>query len=103
VCIRYRGNVCTEPLPSNDRGISSEPSRYLEKIDTQTDGRDFLIRPLRWAQVPRYVYVPSFIKIGSGIQKLIGGDTQTATSSHKPTLFFQNKESGLKMSSCPCA
>jgi hypothetical protein len=20
VCIRYRGNVCTEPLPSNDRG-----------------------------------------------------------------------------------
>jgi hypothetical protein len=23
------------------------------------------------------IYVPSFIKIGSGIQKLIGGDTQT--------------------------
>jgi hypothetical protein len=20
-CVRYRGNVCTEPLPSNDRGI----------------------------------------------------------------------------------
>jgi hypothetical protein len=26
------------------------------------------------------IYVPSFIKIGSGVQKLIrGGDTQTAT------------------------
>jgi hypothetical protein len=44
------------------------------------------------------IYVPSFIKIGSGIHKLIG-DTQThigtATGSHKPTLFFQNKESRL--------
>jgi hypothetical protein len=48
------------------------------------------------------IYLPSLIKIGSGIQKLIGGDTQThthtqtnthihtraATWSHKPTLFF---------------
>jgi hypothetical protein len=42
------------------------------------------------------IYVPSFIKIGSGIQKLIGRDTQTATWSHNPTLFYQNKESGLK-------
>jgi hypothetical protein len=25
------------------------------------------------------IYVPSFIKIGSGVQKLIVGDTQTAT------------------------
>jgi hypothetical protein len=25
------------------------------------------------------IYIPNFIKIGSGIQKLIGGDTQTAT------------------------
>jgi hypothetical protein len=25
------------------------------------------------------IYVSSFIKIGSGIQKLIGGDTQTHT------------------------
>jgi hypothetical protein len=23
------------------------------------------------------IYMPSFIKIGSGVQKLIGGDTQT--------------------------
>jgi hypothetical protein len=25
MCIRYRGNVSTEPLPSNDRGIFTEP------------------------------------------------------------------------------
>jgi hypothetical protein len=25
VCIRYRGNVSTEPLPSNNRGIFTEP------------------------------------------------------------------------------
>jgi hypothetical protein len=45
------------------------------------------------------IYVPSFVKIDSGIQKLIGADThtQTETRSHKPTLFFQNKESRLKM------
>jgi hypothetical protein len=46
------------------------------------------------------IYVPSFIKIGSGVQKLIGGytdtHTRTVTRSHTPTLFFQNKESRLK-------
>jgi hypothetical protein len=46
------------------------------------------------------VYVPSFIKIGSGIQKFIE-DTQThthtATWSHEPTLFFQNKENSNKI------
>jgi hypothetical protein len=46
------------------------------------------------------IYVPSFIKIGSDIQKLIcgGGDihTQTARWSHKPTVFLQNKGSRLK-------
>jgi hypothetical protein len=31
-------------------------------------------------------FMPSWIKIGSGIQKLIGGDTQTGWRSHKPTL-----------------
>jgi hypothetical protein len=79
VCIHYRGNVCTEPLPSNDRGIYTEPLPSNDKgifteplssngkgiftgplpsndtgihIQTQTDAKDFLIRPLRWAQVP---------------------------------------------------
>jgi hypothetical protein len=50
------------------------------------------------------IYVPSFIKIGSSVQKLMGGgggytETRTAKWSHKPTLFFQNKESRLKNSS----
>jgi hypothetical protein len=42
VCIRYRGNVSNEPLPSNDRGIYTEPSRCLATTGryTQTDGRD---------------------------------------------------------------
>jgi hypothetical protein len=32
------------------------------------------------------IYVPSFIKIGSGVQKLMwGGDTQTHTHTHKAT------------------
>jgi hypothetical protein len=46
--------------------------------------------------------IPSFIKIGSGIQKLIGGDTHTHRHTHKEhgvligvLLFFQNKESRL--------
>jgi hypothetical protein len=36
------------------------------------------------------IYIPSFIKIGSAIQKLIGGDTQTQTArrSHKPNFIF---------------
>jgi hypothetical protein len=47
------------------------------------------------------IYVPSFIKISSGFQKLIGG---IHTHTHRQQrdlisllLFFQNKESGLKM------
>jgi hypothetical protein len=53
VCIRYIGNVSTEPLPSHDRGIFTEP-------------------------------LPSNDR----------GHTQTATWSHKPTLFFQNRKIG---------
>jgi hypothetical protein len=36
------------------------------------------------------LYIPSFIKIGSGIRKLMGGGTQTQTAwrSHKPTYIF---------------
>jgi hypothetical protein len=44
------------------------------------------------------IYVPSFIKIGSGIPKLIG-DTQTHRQQGdliRVLLFFQNKESRLK-------
>jgi hypothetical protein len=59
LCIRYRGNVSTEPLPSNDRGIFTEPLRSNDK----------------------------------GIHWHIHTHTQTATWSHKPTVFFLNKES----------
>jgi hypothetical protein len=34
------------------------------------------------------IYIPSFIKIGSGIQKLIRGDIQTEWRSHKPAFNF---------------
>jgi hypothetical protein len=35
------------------------------------------------------IYVPGFIKIGSGIQRLMGGHRHTYrhTATHKPTLF----------------
>jgi hypothetical protein len=37
------------------------------------------------------IYIPSFIKIGSAIKKLMGEgytDTQAAWRSHKPTFIF---------------
>jgi hypothetical protein len=46
------------------------------------------------------MYIPSFIKTGSGIQKLIGGDAQTHRQHGDRInllLCFQNKESRLKM------
>jgi hypothetical protein len=51
VCIRYCSNIFTKPLPGNYRGFL--PSCCLT---TQTDGRDFLIASLRWAQVSWYMY-----------------------------------------------
>jgi hypothetical protein len=47
------------------------------------------------------IYIPSFIKIGLGIQKLLRGgytDTQTGRRSGKTLfIFFQNKEIRLKV------
>jgi hypothetical protein len=46
------------------------------------------------------IYIPSFIKIGSGFQKLTERDTQTQRQLGDliGLLFFlQNKESGLKI------
>jgi hypothetical protein len=46
------------------------------------------------------IYIPSLIKIGPGIQKLIRGihrytDTQAAWRSHKPTLiYFKTRKVG---------
>jgi hypothetical protein len=75
--------VYTEPLPSNDRQDT--------RTDTQTDGKD-----LKYAtemDSSAITYTPSFINIGSGIQKLIGGkhrhrDIQIEWRSHKPTFIF---------------
>jgi hypothetical protein len=57
------------------------------------------------------IYVPSFIQIGSGVQKLIGEYTvihtnthiEKATWSHKPILSFQNREIRLKISAGICS
>jgi hypothetical protein len=49
------------------------------------------------------IYIPSFIKTGSAIQKSKEGGggrftgTQTAWGSYKPTFTCENKENGLKM------
>jgi hypothetical protein len=71
--------MLTEPLPSNDT-----------HADTNTDGSDVWSTPLRWAQA-------SFIKIGSGVKKLIFGDSYTHTEHGDiMRLPFENKKSGLK-------
>jgi hypothetical protein len=50
------------------------------------------------------IYIPSFIKIGSGILKLMRGDSQTHRQ-HEDRIsllsFFQNKESMLKIIPLP--
>jgi hypothetical protein len=46
------------------------------------------------------IYIPSFVKIGSAIQKLLGGDTQTQHRDHISIHQFCNtKESRQK---CRC-
>jgi hypothetical protein len=52
------------------------------------------------------IYIPSFRKIGSGIQKLICGHSDTQTHRQRGDLislliFFQNKESRLRMNNSP--
>jgi hypothetical protein len=56
VCIRCRGEIYTEPLPSNDRGYTYR----------QTHERDLGSTLLIRAQLSRHIYQVS------GIQKLIG-------------------------------
>jgi hypothetical protein len=59
-----------EPLPSNDRGMY---------IQTQRQRRGIFNYAVEMGS-GALIYVPSFIKIGSGIQKLIGGYTHTQTA-----------------------
>jgi hypothetical protein len=43
------------------------------------------------------IYIPSFIKIGSGIQRLLGGATQVQHSDHVSLLsLFPNKKNRVK-------
>jgi hypothetical protein len=62
VRIRCRGNVFTQPLPSNGKGIHIEIHRLMGDI--------YEVR--RW-DGSRCPDVPGFIKLGSVIQKLVGG------------------------------
>jgi hypothetical protein len=54
--------------PSNDRGDSQR--------DREIDGREFIKHAAEIGSGTT-IYVPSFVKISSGIQKLIEGDTKT--------------------------
>jgi hypothetical protein len=65
-CLAPNGGIhLTDPLSSTDRRDAH--------ADTQTDGRDLWCTLLIWARLLLYIYkVPSFIRTGSGIQKLIG-------------------------------
>jgi hypothetical protein len=54
----------TEPLPSNDRGIHMRHTDQWEGFMKYAMGSGAMI------------YISSFVKIGTGIQKLIGGNAQ---------------------------
>jgi hypothetical protein len=77
--IRYWNNVSTKPLPSNDREFL--PSRCLATIG------EFL---------PSHCLATIGEFLPSRCLATIRTHTQTATWSHKPTVFIQNKESRLK-------
>jgi hypothetical protein len=91
VCIRYRGNVSTEPLPSNDRGIFTEPLPSNDKgIFTQplpSNDRGIFTEP--FPRNDKGTFTEPFPSNDKGVH------TQTATWSHKLTSIFLNKESRL--------
>jgi hypothetical protein len=58
VFIRCQGNVFTEPLPSNDKGYT-----YRHR-----DSRKGFMKDAAEMGSGAMIYIPSFIKIGSGIQ-----------------------------------
>jgi hypothetical protein len=85
VCIRYRGNVSTEPLPSNYRGIFTEP--------LPSNDRGFLpshcLATIRGLSPSNCLATIGRIHTHTHIR--------TATWSHKPTIFFPNNDSRLKI------
>jgi hypothetical protein len=82
-CLAPNGGIhLTEPFPCNDRRDTI--------TDTQTDWGGGVMKYAVEMGLGAMMYVPSFIKIDSVIQKLIGWgftDTQTAWRSHKPTFL----------------
>jgi hypothetical protein len=58
VCIRYRGNVSTEPLASNDRGVFTEP--------LPSNNREIFTEPLpsndRWRYTDTHTHTATLIK-----------------------------------------
>jgi hypothetical protein len=66
VCIRCRGNVSTEPLPVNARGIHIQIYRLTE---------GFIKYAVEMGSGAT-TYILSFINIDSDIQKLIDKDLQ---------------------------
>jgi hypothetical protein len=94
LCIRYRGNVSTEPLPSNEKGIFTEtlPSNY----------KGIFTEPL--ASNDRGAFTESLPSNDKGtftepLPSNERGYTHTHTQQHyiiSLLLLFQNKESRLK-------
>jgi hypothetical protein len=92
MCIRCHGNIFTEPLSSNERGIHIQTDRRMGGI--------YEIR--RWDGFKRLDMHTKLHNIYSSIQKLMGGYTDAQTHRQKShfislLLFSQNKESRLKI------
>jgi hypothetical protein len=64
MCIRSRGNVSTEPLPSNNTGIFTEPLPSSDRVNTHT-------RAHRHRQQRDLISLLYFFKIGKWANKNI--------------------------------
>jgi hypothetical protein len=76
------------------------PNRCVAmKGDTLTEWEGFMKYAVEMGS-GGMIYVPGFMKIGSIIQKLRGGDTQTRWRSHKPNFIFLKICSYSKSTAC---
>jgi hypothetical protein len=95
MCIRYRGNDSTKPLPSNDKGTftmslpSHDKGIFSELLPSKERG-------IFTEQMP----INDKGTFNEPLPNNDNGDTQTqkktATCSHKPTFIIFNKECRLK-------
>jgi hypothetical protein len=80
-CIRWRGNVFTELLPSSERRNVIYWAFALPNNDKglpHTDWREGYMKHAVEMGSGAVMYIPpSFMKTGSGIRKLMEGDSQT--------------------------